>query len=176
MKATGAIVLTVSVDVPFPPVIDAELRLQVGGTAVTGAIAQPKFTVELKPPEGAIVTVVVAELPAEMVAGANGVAAIEKEGVGVGAAVTVRLAAVVWARDPKLPVMVKSKFPVGVDALVVTVRGVLTCVPVPGTEIATGEHAEAEGSPEHVRYTVPLNPGCGFRYTMYEAEFPPVID
>jgi hypothetical protein len=152
-------VLTVSVGVPLPPLTVAELKLHFGGTDVTGVIAQVRFTVELKPPEGVTVTVDVAEPPGVMVAGASAVAASANDRV---AAVTVRLAAVVWTRLPEVPLIVKLKLPPAVDAVVFTVSGALTC-PLPnGTEIEAGEQEAPEGSPEHVRFTVPENPGCGF--------------
>ena len=92
-NATGAIVLTVTLWVPLPPLTVGEVKLQVGGTAVSGVMAQLKFTVELKPPDGTIVTLEVAELPALMLADENGVAVIEKDGAA--AELIVRLAVVV---------------------------------------------------------------------------------
>jgi hypothetical protein len=92
-NASGAVVLTVTVWVPLPPFTIGELKLHVGGTAVTGLMAQLKLTIELNPPDGTIVTLEVAELPTLMLAGENGVAVIEKDGVA--AAATVRLACVV---------------------------------------------------------------------------------
>lgn len=60
---------TVSVTVPFAPETTDELKLQVGDVDVAGAIEQLRFTVELKLPTGATVTLEVAELPAMIVDG-----------------------------------------------------------------------------------------------------------
>jgi hypothetical protein len=152
-------VFTVSVGVPFPPVTVAELKLHLGGTAVAGVTAQPRVTVELKPSEGATVTVDVAESPGVMVAGVSAVAVNSNDGA---AAITVKLAVVVWTRAPEVPVTVKLKLPLVVDEVVVTVSGALTC-PLPGgTETDAGEQEAPEGSPEQVTATVPVNPACGF--------------
>jgi len=58
--------------------------------------------VELKPPEGAIVIMDVADPPAATVAGDN--AGAVSENVGVPA--TVRLTVVVWVRLPAVPLIV----------------------------------------------------------------------
>jgi hypothetical protein len=146
-------VLTVRVGVPLPPLTVAELKLHFGGTAVAGAMAQVRFTVELKPPEGAIVTVDVAEPPGVMVAGDSGAAVSANDGP---VPVTVRLAIVVWTRVPEVAVIVKVELP---PAVVVTVSGVLPC---DGTETEAGAQEAPAGSPEQVTVTVPVNPPCGF--------------
>jgi hypothetical protein len=157
-------VLSVNIGVPLPPLTVAELKLHFGGTAVAGVTAQLRFTVELKPPAGEIVTVEVAEPPGVMVAGASAVAVKANDGV---AAITVRLAVVVWTRVPEVPVIVKLKLPLAVDAMVVTLRGAPSGPLLPdGTEIEVGEQEAPEGSPEQVTATVPENPGWGFAYTM----------
>ena len=92
-NATAAVVLTVTVWVPLPPFTVGDPNVQVGGKVVTGVIAHVKFTVELKPPDGMIVTVDVAEFPALILVGESGVAVMEKDGGA--AAVMVRLAVVV---------------------------------------------------------------------------------
>lgn len=155
--------LTVRVGVPLPPLTVAELKLQVGGNAVAGVTAQVRFTVELKPFDGVIVTVDVAEPPGVMAVGDRVVAVSANVG---GTAVTVKLAVVVWNTVPKVPVMVKLKFPAGVDTVVVTGRDTLTCPLPDGTKIEAGEQKAPEGSPEQVTVTVPENPGCGFTSTV----------
>jgi len=97
-------VVTVSVEVPLPPATDAELKPQVGGTAVTGVMAQVRATAELKPPDGVTVTVDVDGLPAAIDAGVSAVAVTAK--LGVGAAATFRLTVAVCVRFPAVPVTV----------------------------------------------------------------------
>jgi len=152
-------VLTIRVGVPLPPLTVAELRLHVGGTAVTGVTAQVRLTVELKPPEGVIVTLDVAEPPGVTVAGDSGAAVSANDGA---AAVTVRLAVVVWTTVPEVPVIVKLKGPPTLDVEVVTLRGTLTCPPPDVTTTDAGEQEVPDGSPEQVTVTVPVNPVCGF--------------
>jgi hypothetical protein len=81
-------VLTVSIEVPFAPPTVPALRLHLGDVAVAGVIAQVRLTFELKPPEGATVTVDVAEPPGVIDAGESAVAVSANP-------VTVRLAVVV---------------------------------------------------------------------------------
>jgi len=158
----AAVVLTASIDVPLPPLTVAELKLHFGGTEVAGVTAHVRFTAELNPPAGVMVTVDVAEAPGETVAGESGVAARPNDAGGVvPVPVTVKAAVAVALRVPEVPVMLKLKLPAPVDAAVVTVSGVLTC-PLPMTETDVGEQDAPEGNPEHAKVTVPLNPGCGF--------------
>jgi hypothetical protein len=148
-------VLTVSVGAPLPPVTVAGLTLHFGGTAVAGVMAQVRFTVELKLPAGAIVTVDMAEPPGVMLAGDSAVATSVNPD-------TVRLAVVLWARLPEVAVMVKLKLP-ELDVVVFTVRGVPISPLLPnGTRIEAGEQEAPEGNPEQVTATVPENPACGF--------------
>jgi hypothetical protein len=148
-------VLTVSVGVPLPPATVGELKLHLGGVAVAGVMAQVRFTVELKPPEGVTVTVDVAEPPAVMVPGDSVVAVTAN-------VVTVRLAVVVWTKVPEVPVIVKLEVPPGADAVVFTESDALTCPLPDGTETEAGEQETPEGSPVQVKLVVPLNPVCGF--------------
>jgi len=152
--AVGAIVLTVSVAVPPALPTVGELKLHCGGVPAVGVIAQLRFTDELKPPEGVTVTVDVAEPPAVIAAGDSVVAASAN-------VVTVRLAVVVWLRDPEVAVIVKLEVPPGVDAVVFTESGALTCVPPNGTETEAGEQEAPEGSPVQVKLVVPLNSASG---------------
>jgi hypothetical protein len=152
-------VLTVTVRVPLPPLTVTELRLHAGGKAVTGVTAQLSLTVELKPPEGVIVIVDVAEPPGVTVAGVSGAADRVNDGA---VAVTVRLAVVVWTRVPEVPLIVKLMGPPTLDVVVVTLSGTLTCSPPEGTVTEAGEQLAPEGSPEQVTITVPANPACGF--------------
>jgi hypothetical protein len=155
-------VLAVNIGVPLPPLTVAELKLHFGGTAVAGVTAQVRFTVELKPPAGEIVTVEVAEPPGVMVVGASAVAVSANDGV----AITVRLAVAVWTRVPAVPVIVKLEIPAAVEVAVVTVSGALTCPPLPdATKTEAGEQLAPEGSPEQVTVTVPENPSSGFTST-----------
>jgi hypothetical protein len=101
--ATAATVVTVRVEVPFPPATDAELNLQAGGTAVAGVTAQVRFTAELKPPAGATVTMEVAVPPADTVAGVSTAAASENVAAPP---VTDRLRVAVWVRLPEVPLTV----------------------------------------------------------------------
>lgn len=128
---------------------------------MTGVTVQVRLTVELKPPEGVIVTVDVAEPPGVTVAGASGAAVSANDGAA--AAVTVRLAVVVWTSVPEVPVIVKLKGPPTLDAVVVTISGTLNCPPPPDwTKTEAGEQEDPEGSPEQVTITVPANSACGF--------------
>ena len=145
--------LTVRVGVPPPPLTIAELKLHFGGKVAAGTTVQVRFTVELKPPEGVMVTVDVAEPPGLMVAG-NSVVAVRSNPD------TVRLAVVLWTKLPEVAVIVKVELP---PAVVVTVSGACTCPLLPdGTETEAGEQLAPEGSPEQVTVTVPENPPCGF--------------
>ena len=82
----AAVVLTVSVEVPAPPVTAAGLNAQVAGRlAAAGVMRQVRFTVPANPPAAAIVIVDVDDAPAAIVDGVRGVPAIEKSG-GRGAA------------------------------------------------------------------------------------------
>jgi hypothetical protein len=101
--ATAATVVTVSVEVPLPPATEAELNLQVGGTAVAGVTAQVRFTAELKPPAGVTVTVEVAVAPAATVAGVSAAAVSENVAAPP---VTVTLRVAVWVRLPEVPLTV----------------------------------------------------------------------
>ena len=93
--------VTVNIDVPLAPLTVAELKLQLGGTAADGVLltAQVRFTVELKPPVGATVTVDVELLPGVIDVGASGVGTTVKDGD----AVTTRLTVVEWVRLPTVP-------------------------------------------------------------------------
>lgn len=88
----AAVVATVSVEVPEPLATEVGLRLQVTGRLATGVTEQVRFTALLKPFVGATVIVEVPVLPAVTDAGVSVVDAIVKSGTG--AAVTVKLAAV----------------------------------------------------------------------------------
>src|SRR5579863_4219549 len=63
----AALVLTVRVEVVFPGVNELGLSEQVGGTAVAGVTAHVRATVAASPALGVIVTVAVAEAPADIV-------------------------------------------------------------------------------------------------------------
>ena len=88
----AAVVLTVSVDVPDPPVTDAGLNAHVGPRVAAGATLQVKATALVKLLTGAMVIVEVEDAPAETEAGASAVAAIVKSPAG--GAVTVRVTGV----------------------------------------------------------------------------------
>jgi hypothetical protein len=89
----AAVVLTVSVEVPAPPVTAAGLNAQVAGRdAAAGVIPQVRFTVPAKPLRAAIVIVEVEDAPAANEAGVSGVPAMLKSGGG--GAVTVKPAVV----------------------------------------------------------------------------------
>lgn len=137
---------------------------------MAGVIAHVRFTVELKPPEGVIVTVDVAESPGVMVAGVNGVA-VSANG---GAAVTVRLTVVVWTRVPDVPVIVKLKLPSAEDACVEIVN-----VDVAGVEPGVtdcGDNVQvASGSAEQEKAITLVNaPLCGVTVTVFVA-CPPCV-
>jgi hypothetical protein len=90
----AAVVLTVNVDGPAPPVTAAGLNAQVAGwLAAAGVMAQVRFTVLVNPATAAIVIVEVDDAPAAIVAGVRAVPVIVKSGTT--AAVTVRLSGVV---------------------------------------------------------------------------------
>ena len=154
---TAAVVPIVSIDVPLPPLTVAELKLHLGDTDVAGATAQVRFTAELNPALGVMVTMDVAEAPAVTDAGESGAAARAND-ADAAVAVTIKAAVAVAVKVPELPVMLKSKFPAAVGAAVVTVSGVLTC-PLPVTATDVGEQETPDGNPEHAKVTVPLNPG-----------------
>ena len=98
--------VTVKVEVPFPPVTVAELKPQVGDTAAAGELVtvQVRATSELNPFEGATVIVEVEVAPAEMVAGLRAVAVTANEG----AAATTRLTETGCVRFPDVPVTVTA--------------------------------------------------------------------
>ena len=78
----AAVVLTVSVDVPAPPVTAAGLSAQVAGwLAAVGVMAQVRFTVPVKPATAAMVIVEVEVAPAAIEAGVSAVPAMLKSGV-----------------------------------------------------------------------------------------------
>jgi len=95
----GAVVLTVTVEVPEPFVTELGLSEQVAGGDTTGATSQDRFTVSLKPFIGAMVIVEVAVPPAVTETGESVEASIVKSATG--AAVTVKLTVVLWFADPE---------------------------------------------------------------------------
>jgi len=107
-------VATVRVVVPLPLTV-AGLNEQV---APCGRPEQLRVTVPLKLFSDAIVTVDVALLPAEMLAGLKAVAEIPKSGV---LPVTVRVSVVVLTVEPAVPVTVTVLVPAGVLPVVLIV-------------------------------------------------------
>jgi hypothetical protein len=153
-------VVIVRVGLPLPAVKVAGFKLHCGGTDVSGVIAQLRFTVPLKPPDGVTVTLDVAVPPSANVPGFSGVADKENAGAVV-PTVTVKLAWAVCETGPELAVIVKLVVPAALDAPVTTVSGVLTCVPPACTRTEAGEHETPEGNPEHVKVTDPLKSPWG---------------
>ena len=153
-RECGAVVVTVSADVPDPFATEGGANKHVGAGVPPPVTLQARLTVPVKPPVGAMVIVEVAVPPAATLAGASVVRAIVKSGVA--GALTVRLIDVVWLTDPEVPVTVMLEVAVGVAAAVVMVR-----VEVPD---ATGVGANAQVTPvgrlevTHVRSTMPVNP------------------
>ena len=88
----GAVVLTVSVEVPELFGTEAGLNEHVGPRVAAGATLQVKATALVKLLTGAMVIVEVEDAPAETEAGASSVAAIVKSPAG--GAVTVRVTGV----------------------------------------------------------------------------------
>lgn len=81
-EATGAVVEMVSVEVPFPPVIFAGLKLQVGPNVFTGATLQVSAMSMANPFCAVAVMVEVSEVPALMVAAEGAPAEKLKSGTG----------------------------------------------------------------------------------------------
>jgi hypothetical protein len=99
-EACAAVVLTVRVEVAGAPliVIEAGLSKQVGAGLATVVMLQLRFTVPLKPPDGAKVMVEVADPPTVTDVG-NG----EAERLKSRAACTVKLMDALWLTDPEVP-------------------------------------------------------------------------
>lgn len=149
----AAVVLTVNVEVPEAFVTELELNAQVGaGGPPPVMLLQASATVPVKPPVGAMVTVEVADPPAETVAGDSAGAVIVKPGAD-----TVRLTDVLWTVAPEVPVTVILEVVAGVFEFVVTVS-----VDVPGPFNEPGEKPQFAPTGRlavaQVRVTVPLNP------------------
>ena len=102
-EACAAVVLTVRVEVTGAPLVVTEVGFseQVGAGLAAVIMLQAKFTVPLKPADGAKVMVEVAEPPAATDAG-NG----EAERLKSGAPCTVKLTDPLWLTDPEVPVIV----------------------------------------------------------------------
>jgi hypothetical protein len=102
-EACAAVVLTVKVEVTGAPLvaIEAGFSEQVGAGLAVVIMLQLMVTVPLKPPEGAKVTVEVADPPAVTGAGKS-----EAERVKSGTACTVKLTDPLWLTDPEVPVIV----------------------------------------------------------------------
>ena len=83
----------------------------------------------------------------------DGAAEIVKSGVA--GALTVRLTEVLWVTNPEVPVTVMLETATGVAVVVVMVR---VEVPAELTEAGANAQVAPAGRPEHVRFTVPLNP------------------
>ena len=83
------------------------------------------------------------------------------------AALTVRLMVVDEVRLPEAPVMVTIAFP-GVAVLLVTSVNVL--FPVDG--LGEKDAVTPLGSPEAAKFTLPVNPHCGYTPIVAEAELP----
>jgi hypothetical protein len=77
-----AVVLMVNVEVPEPPVTEVGTSVQVGAGLTTGAMLHVRFTVSVKPLNGAIVIVEVADPPAVTAAGESAVAVMAKSADG----------------------------------------------------------------------------------------------
>ena len=100
----AATVLTVNVDVPEPPATEVGSDAQVAGRVATGVTVQVKATALLKPFTGA-----------DPYCGCRRRSCLDggwcerrrREGeVGIGAAVTVKVAVAVWLSKPLVPAMV----------------------------------------------------------------------
>ena len=83
--------------------------------------------------------------------------------------VTTRLAVVWWIVVPLVPVTVNVNVPRGVLPLVLTV-----IVDVPGATTEPGEKVAVtpDGRPDTERATVPPNPPCEERFTVYDVDLP----
>jgi len=150
-RECGAVVPTVSVDVPEPFASEAKLKEHVGAGVPPPATRQARLTADAKPPVGATVIVEVTEAPA-VIEALDGAAEIVKSGVA--GALTVRLTDVLWLTDPEVPVIVMLELATGVALVVVKVR-----VDVPDfTEVGAKAQLAPAGSPEQARLTVPPNP------------------
>jgi hypothetical protein len=150
----GAVVLTVSVEVPEPLATEVGLNEHLGAGVPPPVMLQARLTVPLKPFIEVMVIVEVDDPPAETVAGETAEAAIPKSGV-----ITVRLMDVLWLTDPEVPVIVTLEVATGVAAVVVIVS-----VDVPDvTELGVNAQLAPVGRLDatHVRSTAPLNPFVG---------------
>ena len=154
-RECGAVVLTVSVDVPELFATEVGTRAHVGAGVPPPVTAHVRATVPLKPAVEPMVIVEVADAPGATVAAESAPAVIVKSGVT--GALTVRLMDVVWLKDPEVPVTVILEVAIGVAAVVVMVR-----VDVPDvSEVGTNAQVAPVGIPPHVRATLPVNPFVG---------------
>jgi hypothetical protein len=167
--AVAAVVLTVSVALV---VAEAGIEQTGAGLAVV-VMLHVRLTVPLKPPDGTMLIVGVAELPGDTVA---------EVGVDVSVklpppeATTTSVTGVVWFREPEVPVMVTGDEPAGVDAVVVIVRADVAALAPGVTEGGTKLHAAPVGRPEQVRATALLKPPEGVMVTVEVAELPAVTE
>jgi hypothetical protein len=169
----GAVVLTVTTEVPEPFATELGLSEHVGGRATTGVMPQDRFTVLLKPFIAAIVIVDVADPPAETVVGESAAAAIVK----LAAAFTVRLTDVLWVNDPEDPVTVTLEVPAGVVAEVAIVRVEVTGAEPGVTDGGAKEQLAPDGRPAgQVNATALLNPFTPLTEMVYDAEVPGVTE
>src|SRR5579862_6725588 len=163
----AAVVLTVKVEVPVPPLTEAGLKAHVGPRVADGATVHVKATAAVKPFTGAMVIVEVEAAPGAIVAGASGEALMVKSG-----AMTVTLSALVWVTEPT-PLTVTVYPPAGVVAVVLTVKAQFP-VP-PGIEAGTKAHVGGEattGVTEQDKATLPVKPFNGATETVDVADDP----
>lgn len=150
----AAVVLTVSVEGPEPPVTDAGLSEQVGVRVPARETLQVKATALVKLLIGLIVIVEVEDPPAETVAGLSVEAEIVKSGIRA----TVRLTVASWLKDPEVPVTVMLEVAIGVTAVVMMVRVEVTAVAPGVTTEGPKLQLEPSGRPEQLRVTGLLKP------------------
>jgi hypothetical protein len=151
----AAVVNIVSVELCAPvPVIVSELgdRLHAAGSlTATGLIEQVRFTVPVKPLEGA--TVMVAVLPV-VAPGKMVIDELPPPIVKVGSGVTARAMVVDAVNAPEVPVMVTVPGPATVAVLLAVSVSTWVPVTVPEAKLAV----TPLGSPEAARVMLPLNP------------------
>lgn len=168
------VVLTVRVDIPLPATV-VGLKEHAGGLVSAGVTPQAKVTVPVNPFVGVMVTVDVAEAPAEMEAGDNAVAERVKSGVAV--PVTVKVTVALCASAPEIPVTVNVYVLAGVLAVVETVNA---DGPAPATDVGLNEQVgplvTAGLTLLQDSVTVPVNPDNAPMVTVEVAELPAATD
>ena len=151
---------TVRVEVPEPPATEVGFNEQIGARLPLGVTLQDKFTTLLKPFNGEIVIVDLADPPPETEVGDKPKAVIMKSGGG-GAGVTVSPTETSRLMDPDTPLIIRLEVPTRAPADVATVSTDITAAAPRVSEGGTNEQLTPGGGLLQDKLTAPLKPFTG---------------